>query len=88
MSRRNPIVERMRERRTELETLISSHTATLEGFKAEAAALDRLMRPQAQTPPTAPRKPRATRRVDVTAHSRVIGAPDAGPTLPIQEAAE
>lgn len=88
MSRTNPIVERIRARRHELDNLITAALAELAGMQSEAAMLDKLVAPAAAPAPKPERKPRQSRKIGVTAHTRQIGAVDPGPTLPIPQAAE
>lgn len=88
MSRTNPIVERIRARRHELATLIDTLSAEIARHETEAAMLDKLVAPAAAPAPKPERKPRQSRKIGVTAHTRQIGAVDPGPALPIPQAAE
>lgn len=86
MSRTNPIVERIRSHRAWLQDQIVEAQTRLDALKTEAASFDRVMVP-AQEASKPERKPRQSRKIGVTAHTRQIGAVDPGPTLPIAAAA-
>lgn len=88
MSRVNPIVERIKARRHELDDLITASEAQVAVWKAEAAMLDKLVMPPAAAAPKAPRTPRASRPVKVREHERRIDSPEPGASLPLEQAAD
>lgn len=94
MSKPNPVIERIKAHRALLETgivaaagAVDQAKAKLASLQAEAAVLDKLMAPPPAAEKPTEKKPRATRKVDVTGHQRTIGATDPGATLPIEDKA-
>lgn len=82
MSKPNPVIERIKQHRADLDAKITSTRATLATLEAEATMLDRIMAPPVETPPSAPR---TRRRVAVQEHTRTIAGTDPGAALPIIE---
>lgn len=81
MARANPIVERIRQHRAELDAKITHARSQLVALETEAMNLDKLMAP-ALAPAAKPEAKARTKRTTVREHDRHVPAPDPGPTLP------
>ena len=67
--------------------LLARHAELMQemtALEAQMVLIDRVLAMFTDAPRTrAPRTPRQARTVEVSAHTRIIGAPDPGPALPI-----